>query len=81
MREWLLLAADPTVVRRAFAVAIVVGTVLVVINHTSALINGDITMTRIVQIVTTMLVPYGVSTYSSVGAMLDARCQPSALPD
>ncbi len=76
MREWFRVAADPMVVRRALGVAGVVGTILVVINHGSALLDGDITLTRTVQIVTTVLVPYCVSTYSSVGAMLDARRSP-----
>jgi uncharacterized membrane protein YwzB len=81
MREWLRLSADPTVVRRALVVAIVVGAVLVAINHADALIRGDVTMGRLVKIFTTVLVPYCVSTYSSVGAMLDARRQhPSAAP-
>lgn len=61
------------VVRRALWVAVVVGVVLVAINHADAIIRGDITMGRLVKIVTTVLVPYCVSTYSSVGAMLDAR--------
>lgn len=73
MREWFRVAADPVVVRRALGVAGVVGAILVVINHGTALLNGDITLTRTIQIVTTILVPYCVSTYSSVGAMLDAR--------
>jgi hypothetical protein len=73
MREWLRLSADPVVVRRAIVVAIVVGAVLVAINHADALMRGDITAGRLVKILTTVLVPYCVSTYSSVGAMLDAR--------
>lgn len=80
MHEWLRLAADRTVVRRALAVAGVVGTILVVINHANALLAGDITLARTTQIITTMLVPYCVSTYSSVGAMLDARRSREAAP-
>jgi hypothetical protein len=73
MREWLRLSADPVVVRRAVWVAVVVGAVLVAINHADAILRGDISAGRFVKIVTTVLVPYCVSTYSSVGAMLDAR--------
>jgi hypothetical protein len=81
MREWLQLSADPVVVRRALWVAFVVGAVLVAINHADAILRGDITMGRLVKIVTTVIVPYCVSTYSSVGAMIDARRhQASATP-
>lgn len=69
MREWLRLAADPTVVRRGLAFSAVVGTVLVAVNHGDALTKGDISVMRAVKIVVTMLVPYCVSTISSIGAM------------
>lgn len=67
--EWLRLAMSPSVVRRAAAVAAVVGTVLVFINHGDALLRGDLSSSRILRIAMTMLVPYCVSTYSSVCAL------------
>lgn len=73
--EWVRLAASPSIVRRASGVAIVVGTVLVAINHGDALLTGDLSPGRALRIVLTVLVPYCVSTYSSVGAIRDQRRQ------
>ena len=49
----------------------VVGTVLVAINHGDALLRGDVSLGRTLRIVLTVLVPYFVSTYSSVAVMRD----------
>ncbi len=73
MREWLRLAADPIVVRRGLAYSATIGTVLVAVNHGDALLRGDISSMRIVKILVTMVIPYCVSTMSSVGAMREAR--------
>jgi hypothetical protein len=73
MREWLQLASDRSVVVRGLAFSAIVGTVLVAVNHGDALLNGDISAARLTKIVVTMLIPYGVSTVSSVGAMQNAR--------
>ena len=73
MREWLRLASDRSVVLRGLAFSAIVGTVLVVVNHGDALMNGDVSAARLMKIVITMLIPYCVSTVSSVGAMLTAR--------
>lgn len=69
MKEWLKLAATRSVVRRAATVALIVGSVLVAINHGDALFRGDLTLGRLLRIVLTVCVPYCVSTYSSVSAM------------
>jgi len=71
--EWLRLATSRSVVRRATRVAIVVGTVLILINHAEALWNGDFSVPRLLRIGLTVLVPYCVSTYSSVSAIRDQR--------
>ena len=71
MKEWLRLATSTSVVRRALTIALIVGSVLVAINHGDALLRGDIRLGRVFRIVLTVLVPYCVSTYSSVTAMRD----------
>jgi hypothetical protein len=53
--------------------SLVVGTVLVGVNHGDALLNGDVSFARIVKTFVTMLIPFCVSTVSSVGAMQTAR--------
>ena len=59
-----------TVVLRVLLCAIVVGSILVVINHGPALICFDLKGQCIVQMLLTYCVPYAVSTYSSVQAIL-----------
>ncbi len=55
--------------RRGIAYAIIVGTVLIAINHGDAILRGDLTPERLAKMALTTLVPYLVSTFSSVGAM------------
>ncbi len=73
MREWLRVAAEPAVVRRALKYAVVVGTILIAINHGSALLHDAISGDHLLQMGLTVLVPYCVSTSSSVGALREAR--------
>lgn len=73
MPRSLELACSPRVVRRALGFAVVVGSVLIAINHGDALLAGDVGAGRAVKMGLTVLVPYVVSTLSSVGAMLEAE--------
>jgi hypothetical protein len=54
---------------------VVVGAILIAINHGDALLRGEIGGARIFKMVLTILVPYTVSTLSSVGAMKNASRQ------
>ena len=56
-------------VRRALLYAVVVGAVLIAINHGDALLAGRIERGRALRMALTVLVPYVVSTLSSVGAL------------
>ncbi|HEY3157547.1 MAG TPA: nitrate/nitrite transporter NrtS [Vicinamibacterales bacterium] len=67
--SWMALATSASVVRRATIVALVVGTILVIINHGDAIARGDLSVGRLLRIALTMMVPYCVSTYSSVSAL------------
>lgn len=71
--SWLKLATRVDVVRRATKVALVVGTLLVAINHGDAILAGTASLDQVLKMMLTMLVPYGVSTYSSVGALRAPR--------
>lgn len=73
MREWLKLACDRRVVRRGLGYAVVVGAVLIAINHGGAIMRGDFTRGRVAEMLLTIAVPYVVSTASSVGAMRESR--------
>ena len=55
--------------RRAIKYAMVVGAILIMINHGDAILRGEIPMGRILKMGLTVLVPYLVSTLSSVEAM------------
>lgn len=73
MNEWLTLAGQASVRKRAFKYALVVGGILIAINHGAALWRGEWAVGRLVQMLLTVCVPYAVSTLSSVSAMREAR--------
>jgi hypothetical protein len=67
--SFLSLARDPSVVKRAGKIALIVGAVLALINHGDKLFSGGLALTDAFKIVLTFAVPYCVSTYSSVLAI------------
>ncbi len=69
MKESLRLALQPSTVKRALKYAVVVGLVLISINHGDAILQGGVTRARLFKMALTVLVPYVVSTLSSVGAL------------
>ena len=62
------IALSRSVVLRALGYLVVVGGLLVAINHGDAILAGDIDSTRAIKILVTPFVPYVVSTLSSVSA-------------
>ncbi len=68
-QSWLSLATRGDIVSRASRTALVVGTLLIAINYGDALIGGTVSMWQGLKMALTVFVPYGVSTYSSVGAL------------
>lgn len=75
MSDWLEIALQRSTVTRGLKLAAVVGTLLVAINHGDAILAGTVDGNRLLRIGLTVLVPYGVSTFSSCGAKLEARRQ------
>jgi hypothetical protein len=73
VRTWMQMAADPRTVRRALVTAVVVGAVLISINHGPAILAGEVTFGRALQMGLTVLVPYVVSTVSSVATRAERR--------
>jgi hypothetical protein len=55
----------------------VVGAILITINHGQAILRGDVTLSRLLQMGLTVMVPYVVSTSSSVSAMRDREREES----
>lgn len=76
MKKHLQLAFQPSVVKRALKYALVVGLILIAINHGVAIISGRVTRGVVIQMLLTVMVPYVVSTLSSVGALLEIRGKP-----
>ena len=72
---FLALALSPRVVRRALLYALVVGAILIAINHGDALLAGQVGSERWWKMGLTVLVPYTVSTLSSVGALRSVAAQ------
>ncbi len=65
-------ASSRPVVQRALRFALVVGAILIAINHGDAIARGEFGTRRILQMGLTLLVPYVVSTLSSVLAIREA---------
>ena len=73
MKEWIRLAFQISVIKRALKYALIVGFILTIINHGDAILAGQITPGRVLKILLTVMVPYVVSTLSSVGALMETR--------
>ena len=70
MNDWLKVAMQKDVVRRGLKVGLVVGTVLAAINQGNRILAGEWSMEVLLKIAMTYVVPYCVSTYASVSAIL-----------
>ena len=70
---WLEVATSAPVAQRAFILALVVGTVLALINHGDKIWDNAVSATDLFKIGLTFFVPYTVSTISSVLASRDLR--------
>lgn len=73
MIAWLKLAFSNWIVRRAGFTALFVGIVLSLINYGDSILKGTVTHAQILRMVLSFFVPYCVSTYSSVSAVLDRK--------
>lgn len=65
------LATRGSVVRRALKYAVIVGAILIAINYGDLIVTGQLEGGHLFKMALTVLVPYTVSTLSSVGAMRD----------
>lgn len=73
MSSVIALCFSRTVIRRAAYSALVVGSILIIINHSDVLMRGEFGYFRLFQMVLTMIVPYIVSTVSSVTTIMELR--------
>jgi alanine-alpha-ketoisovalerate/valine-pyruvate aminotransferase len=79
MPIWLRLCVSERVLRRAFYSAAIVGTLLILINYGTDLLHGSIDRTRLVRMLLTVIVPFVVSTVSSVITIMEADLAESYL--
>ena len=74
--RFLTTALSGEVVGTALRIALLVGTILALINHGESLIEGTLSQSNYLQIALTYLVPYCVSTYSSAKVISNQRDKP-----
>ena len=67
--SWPKLLTDRSIVKRGLKFAVIVGCILIAINHGDAILRGDVEATRIARMALTVLVPYCVSVFSSITAI------------
>lgn len=73
MKDWLAIAFSRQVVLRGTKVVLVVGTILVAINQGDVILDGGLTAATAWKIPMTYIVPYVVSTYAAVSAIIAHR--------
>ena len=73
VRDIVNTARSPAIFQRSVKVALLVGTVLMFINHGDALLSGNLDQYSIIKILLTYLVPYLVSTQAGVAATLELK--------
>jgi hypothetical protein len=69
----LAIAIRPDVVKRSRRVALLVGTILVIINYFDRLLDGSLLTIDYIKMTMTYCVPYCVSTYASVSAIMEQQ--------
>ena len=83
LRILLRYAGERACVQRSMQVALVVGTVLALINHYEALLSGRIGSMELFQVVITYLIPYSVATFGAASqglrSELEVRSGPADL--
>ncbi|AIU66260.1 phosphoenolpyruvate protein kinase [Vibrio coralliilyticus] len=66
-------AGEPAILKRSLKVSLIVGTILMFINHGDKLLSSNIDATLVIKILMTYCVPFCVSTQASVSATLQSR--------
>ncbi|MGJ8527590.1 hypothetical protein [Maritalea sp.] len=74
MTEFITISMRPIVVRRAIIIALIVGTIIAIINYYDKMMGASLSAGDVMKIGATFLVPYAVSTMSSVMAIKDNDC-------
>ncbi len=70
IKKWFAIALSPAVVRRSAGYALVVGTLLILINHGACIMDEVYSVECFLQSILSAAVPYLVVTFSTVQATL-----------
>ena len=70
LKRSLTLVFEPSIVLRGLKFSIIVGSILVLINHGDRLFTDRVTPTQMVQILFTYIVPFLVSSLSSIQSIV-----------
>ncbi len=68
MQSWISTACEKTIWLRALRISLIVGSLLMAINHGDLIITGAMESDHWVKVLLTYSVPFSVSTYSSVAS-------------
>ena len=71
MRKWMHYWFERNTVVRAVKIAMIVGPILTVINQYDVILRGDYSVRVVGKMLLTFLVPYCVSSFSSVSAAME----------
>jgi hypothetical protein len=77
INSWLNIALQRDIFMRAIKVALVVGSILMLINHGDVILSNGLSIKELIKIALTYCVPYCVSTYSSAEAVCVEENKPS----
>lgn len=69
VKDWLKTALRPDILRRSLLTALVVGTLLALINHGDRLLAGDLDRGAVTKILLSYAVPLAVASWSAVQAL------------
>ncbi|MBI2993616.1 MAG: nitrate/nitrite transporter NrtS [Gammaproteobacteria bacterium] len=73
MNPWLQTALRRDIIRRSLRIAVIVGTIIILINYYDRILGGTLVRGDFVKMALTYCVPYCVSTWAAVGAVLHRR--------
>jgi len=73
VRDILNTARSPAIFQRSVKVALIVGSILMLINHGDALLAGNLDRYSIIKILLTYIVPFLVSTQAGVATTLELK--------
>ena len=69
--EWCSLVCRFSVVMRGLKFCVIVGIILIAINHGDVILRGELQPINYLKMGLTVIVPYMVSVFSSVGAIVE----------